>query len=151
MSHEHLKLSCPPYVVLSEAKELAGPDSRATGCIAAKHPRYPRLVRRQKRFFVYILMNKGGTTLYVGVTDNLLRRIEEHRSGEGSEFVRRYRVFRLVYFEEHFDAREAVLREKTIKGWKREKKEALIRTANPRLADLTDEAAHVIPLELGLG
>ena len=109
-------------------------------------------MRRSKRFFVYILMNRGGTTLYVGVTSDLLRRIEEHRSGTGSEFARRYHLTRLVYFEEFVDARKAVLREKQIKGWKRVRKEELIRSANPRLEDLADEAAQrMTALSLSLG
>lgn len=93
-------------------------------------------------YFVYILMNEGGTTLYIGVTSNLLRRVDEHRSGGGSEFTREYRVTRLVYYEEFGDVREALLREKQLKGWKRVRKEELIRAVNPHLVDLVDEAAR---------
>jgi len=61
-------------------------------------------------------MNKSGTTLYVGISNDLLRRVGEHRDGAGSEFARAYRTSRLVWFEEFRDVREALLREKQIKG-----------------------------------
>ena len=76
-----------------------------------------------RSYFVYILMNEGGTTLYIGVMSNLLRRVDEHRSGGGSEFTREYRVTRLVNYEEFRAVREALLREKQLKGWKRLRKE----------------------------
>lgn len=97
---------------------------------------------RQDCYFVYILMNGGGTTLYIGVTGNLLRRLEEHRSGTGSVFTATYKVTRLVYFEEFIDVRDALLREKQLKGWKRARKDELIRGVNPHLADLAEEAAR---------
>jgi len=97
---------------------------------------------RQRRFFVYILMNEGGTTLYIGVSNDLLRRLGEHQDAHGSGFTHAYSVTRLVYYEEFKDVREALLREKQLKGWKREKKEDLIRATNPHLLDLSDEAAR---------
>jgi len=99
-------------------------------------------MRRQKRFFVYILMNQGGTTLYIGVTNDLIRRTEEHRDASGEGFTQAYRITRLVYFEEFNDVREALLREKQLKGWKRTRKEELIRSVNPHLLDLSGEAAR---------
>ncbi len=89
-----------------------------------------------KSYYVYILTNAGGTTLYVGITNNLQQRINKHSSGLGGVFTRRYRVCRLLYFEERGDVRQAIAREKEIKGWRRSKKEALIRTMNPKLEDL---------------
>lgn len=96
---------------------------------------------RHNCYFVYILMNRGGTTLYIGVTNDLLRRLEEHKSGNGSVFTATYEVSRLVYFENFVDVRDALLREKQLKGWKRARKDELIRDVNPHLSDLAEEAA----------
>jgi putative endonuclease len=85
--------------------------------------------------FVYILASSG-STLYVGVTSNLLRRLAEHRAGIGGGFTRKYRTHRLVHAESFDTARDAILREKQIKGWKRERKIALIESANPGWEDL---------------
>lgn len=97
---------------------------------------------RRNCYFVYILMNGGGTTLYIGVTNDLLRRLEEHKSGNGSVFTAKYKVSRLVYFEDFLDVRDALLREKQLKGWKRSRKDELICGVNPHLADLAEEAAR---------
>jgi putative endonuclease len=88
-----------------------------------------------KRYWVYILASHS-RRLYVGVTNDLERRVREHRAGEGSAFTRRYHIHRLVYFEEHRDVRDAIHREKEIKGWTRAKKLALIESANPGWLDL---------------
>jgi putative endonuclease len=90
-------------------------------------------------FFVYILASRY-RTLYVGITNDLVARLAEHRSGEGSQFTARYKVTSLVYFEEWYDATQAITREKQLKGWRREKKIELIEEANPAWSDLTDEA-----------
>ncbi len=90
----------------------------------------------QKRYFVYILTNAGGTVLYVGFTNDLSGRVDEHAAGCGSAFTKKYRVHRLLYFEEYGDVRQAIAREKQIKGWRRSKKEVLIRSMNPRLENL---------------
>ncbi|MFA6958956.1 MAG: GIY-YIG nuclease family protein [Thermoanaerobaculia bacterium] len=99
---------------------------------------------RRYRYFVYIVMNQSGTTIYTGITNNILRRGTEHAAGDGSGFSSRYHTTRLVYFEVHTDVRDALAREKQIKGWRREKKETLIRSINPRLEDLFDEALRVM-------
>jgi len=88
-----------------------------------------------KRYWVYILASKS-RTLYTGVTNNLQRRVAEHRSGEGSKFTSRYRITRLVYCEETPDIREAITWEKRIKGWDRAKKIELIESRNPLWEDL---------------
>ena len=90
-----------------------------------------------RSYWVYILasISRG---LYVGVTNDIERRIQEHRSGAGSEFAARYRIRRLVYCEETPDIRAAIAREKQIKGWRRDKKIALIESANPSWVDLAD-------------
>ena len=87
-------------------------------------------------YYVYILTNGGGTVLYVGITNNLAARVDQHAAGEGGAFSRKYQLKRLLYFETYVDVRQAIAREKQIKGWSRRKKESLIRTMNPRLENL---------------
>jgi len=87
------------------------------------------------RFFVYILSSKS-RTLYVGVTRDLLRRILEHKSKSIPGFTTKYRIDRLVHFEESDFLMEAIRREKELKGWRRAKKVALIEQANPSWDDL---------------
>jgi len=91
--------------------------------------------------WVYILASGPGGTLYVGVTNNLARRIYEHRNGLVPGFTKRYGVKRLVYFEEHTTAPLAIQREKNIKHWPREWKIDLIVSMNPEWRDLYDEIA----------
>jgi putative endonuclease len=81
-------------------------------------------------------MTNHSRTLYIGVTNNLQRRIAEHRDGASGGFTRRYRINQLVYFEEYRDVRDAIQREKQIKAWRREKKIALIEQVNPHWDDL---------------
>jgi putative endonuclease len=89
--------------------------------------------------YVYIITNKPKGTLYIGVTNNLIRRIDEHRRKVGSEFAAKYNLTRLVHFETFLDIREAIAREKQLKGWRREKKVALIEEDNPLWEDLWEE------------
>ena len=88
-----------------------------------------------RQYWVYIVASKS-RTLYTGVTNNLLRRVHEHRTGNGSEFTGKYRITRLVHSEETNDIRVAIAREKEIKGWNRKKKLALIEATNPLWEDL---------------
>ena len=88
-------------------------------------------------FFVYVMTNRSGT-LYVGVTNNLQRRLLEHQRGLGS-FTSRYRLVKLIYYEATDGPYAAITREKQIKGWTREKKLALIRTENPAMKDLAPQ------------
>ena len=74
--------------------------------------------------------------MYIGVTNDLGRRVTEHRSGIGSEFVKKYKVTKLVYAEEFELIEEAIAREKQLKGWKRIRKNELVRAANPGWNDL---------------
>jgi putative endonuclease len=86
---------------------------------------------------VYIMTNRHRTVFYVGVTSDLQKRISEHRSGiHPSSFTKRYNVDRLVYFEMGRDIKSAIAREKQLKGWRREKKVALIESINPEWKDL---------------
>lgn len=76
--------------------------------------------------------------LYVGVMNDLARRVNEHKQGLIAGFTSRYRVTRLVYFEEFADIRDAIAREKEIKGWKRSRKTSLIERRNPTWEDLAE-------------
>ena len=87
---------------------------------------------------VYMLSNRRNGVLYTGVTNDLRRRLSEHRSGlDPSSFTARYHLKRLVYFETTPDIRAAIAREKQIKGWLRRKKVALIEAMNPDWRDLS--------------
>ena len=97
-------------------------------------------VRRQQQYWVYIATN-GSKTLYMGVTNDLPRRMYEHRNSLIPGFTSTYRIDRLVYFETTSDVRAAIAREKQIKGWRRERKLTLIEAANPKWADLSREWA----------
>lgn len=87
-----------------------------------------------KRYYVYILASRS-RNLYIGVTNNLLRRIVEHRLGLLPGFTSRYKIFRLVHYEVFGDVRLAIAREKEIKSWRREKKEWLVKKHNPTWVD----------------
>jgi len=88
--------------------------------------------------YVYILASARNGTLYVGVTNDLLRRVYEHREGTTPGFTARYGVKRLVWYETHGDVVEAIAREKSIKRWRRAWKMALIEKDNPQWLDLWD-------------
>jgi putative endonuclease len=91
-----------------------------------------------KQYYVYIMTNKSNTTLYTGMTNNLLRRIPEHKSGKDA-FTKKYRISKLVYFEYGDSAEGAILREKQIKAGSRQDKINLIISINPGWNDLYDE------------
>jgi putative endonuclease len=95
-----------------------------------------------KRYYVYIMTNRSGT-LYTGVTNDLTRRIAEHKQGTGSTFTTRYRITRLLYMEETDDIHAAIAREKQLKGWTRAKKLALIAAKNPKWVDLWEEIENL--------
>jgi putative endonuclease len=88
-------------------------------------------------YYVYILASKRHGTLYIGITNDLRRRMEEHRFGMGSKFVRQYRVLRLVYVETCDDPESAIRREKQLKKWNRDWKIRLIEEENLEWRDLT--------------
>jgi len=89
-----------------------------------------------RTYYIYIMSSRS-RTLYVGVTNDLARRVIEHKRGQVSGFTRTYRVTRLVYFEQFDDIRDAIAREKALKGWKRWRKVGLIEDRNPTWEDLT--------------
>ncbi|MEA2978875.1 MAG: putative endonuclease [Alphaproteobacteria bacterium] len=91
---------------------------------------------RDHSYFVYILASKIGGTLYVGVTNDLVRRIYEHRNGLADGFTKKYAIHRLVYFEQHSDIEAAIQKEKQLKNWNRAWKIRLIEETNPNWSDL---------------
>lgn len=92
-----------------------------------------------KKFHVYILASRKNGTLYVGVTNDLCRRLTEHRAATSSSFTGRYNVHRLVHVEVFDDPENAIRREKRLKEWKRSWKVALFESANPEWRDLSDD------------
>jgi putative endonuclease len=91
-----------------------------------------------KHYYVYIMSNRS-KTLYTGVTNNLQRRIYEHKHHLVAGYTSKYQITRLVYFEETSDVNAAIAREKHIKGWLRATKVALIESVNPDWRDLSEE------------
>ncbi len=89
-----------------------------------------------RQYWIYVLVSGSGNAMYIGVTGDLERRIWEHRNGQGSEFAKKYRTTRLVYSEEYDNPADAIAREKQLKGWRRERKNELVRTINPEFRDL---------------
>jgi putative endonuclease len=93
-------------------------------------------------YFVYIVTNVGRTVLYIGITNDLKRRLVEHfeNRGKPATFAGKYFCHKLVYYEHFQFANQAIDREKQLKGWSRKKKEALIETMNPTWAELNKVA-----------
>jgi putative endonuclease len=89
-------------------------------------------------YYVYILASRKNGTLYIGVTNDIARRVGEHRQSRGSRFVQKYRVTRLVHVETHEEIERAIPREKTMKEWPRAWKIRLIERSNPEWEDLYD-------------
>ena len=92
------------------------------------------------QYYVYILASATNVALYIGVTNDLLRRVYQHRNHlDPDSFTTKYKIHKLVYFEETSDVKSALEREKQLKGWRRSKKNALIETINPEWKDLYSE------------
>jgi putative endonuclease len=90
-----------------------------------------------KQYYVYVMTNRSGT-LYIGVTNDLARRVHQHKTKCVKGFTAKYNLTQLVYYETGEDIREAIAREKQLKGWRRSKKVALINSRNPEWNDLGD-------------
>lgn len=95
------------------------------------------------RYFVYILVNHHHNIMYIGLTDNLQRRIEEHKQKKMPGFTQRYNVDKLVYYELYTVAEEAAKREKQLKKWSRSKKNTLVETMNSAWKELTPPATQL--------
>ena len=99
-------------------------------------------------YYIYIITNKNHSVLYIGVTGNLEGRIGEHREQVMESFTKRYQVGKLLWYEDYPDPMSAILREKQLKGWRREKKIALINKMNPRWVDLYEELTDGYDVDL---
>ena len=89
--------------------------------------------------FVYIITNQSNKVLYIGVTNDVHRRLEEHRLGVNDSFSKKYGLNKLVFCEKHDNPEEAIAREKQLKKWIRKKKETLISSVNPDWEDLSEQ------------
>jgi len=103
---------------------------------------------QERHLYTVYIMASRSLTLYIGVTRNLARRTMEHKQHEIEGFTSKYRVERLVYYERFVDIRAAIEREKQLKGWRRDKKIALIRSKNPTWIDLAEEWGKPIQAEV---
>jgi len=93
---------------------------------------------REHKYWTYIMASKSGT-LYIGMTNSLERRVQEHKDGTHEGFASKYGCDRLVYWESFDDVRKAIDREKELKGWLRQRKIELIEAFNPRWEDLAEK------------
>jgi putative endonuclease len=92
-----------------------------------------------KEYYIYLLTNKHNNVLYAGVTNDLVRRIYEHKNKLQKGFTEKYNVDRLVYYEAYTGIVDAIAREKQIKGWSRKKKDDLVSQFNPEWKDLYED------------
>ncbi|MFA6547480.1 MAG: GIY-YIG nuclease family protein [Candidatus Magasanikbacteria bacterium] len=93
---------------------------------------------KKHNYYIYILSSDSGT-LYIGVTNNLERRLSEHKQKLIDGFTKKYSCHKLIYYEHYNDINNAIERETQLKKWRREKKEYLIKTINPTWKDLSSE------------
>ncbi len=102
-------------------------------------------MKKDHTYYTYILSNPARTTLYIGVTKNLSRRLKEHFENRGNVkyFSGRYYCYELVYYEIYQYVNDAIAREKQLKKWNRSKKNTLIKSTNPKLLSLNPEFIHV--------
>src|SRR5262244_1530379 len=94
---------------------------------------------RKHDYWVYILTNKYCTTMYIRITNEIVRRLYQHRYGEVDGFAKRYHLTRLVWLEHFRNVNDAIACEKKLKGWRRSRKIALVERMNPRWLDLSDD------------
>jgi putative endonuclease len=94
-------------------------------------------------FYTYIAACNSNTAIYIGVTGDLHQRMSQHHTGQGSVHTAKYRIRKLVYFEIHATLPEAIARERKLKRWRRDWKNALIRDFNPNWSDLTMEVSYL--------
>jgi len=96
-------------------------------------------MKQEFRFYVYVMSNYRRTSFYIGFSNNIIRRIIEHKNGFGSGFTKKYKLTDLVYCEFFQYVYDAINREKELKKWRREKKLILIKSLNPELKDLSQK------------
>jgi len=96
-----------------------------------------------KRYYVYLLASKRNSALYIGVTNNLISRVCEHKNNSIDGFTKNRGIHNLVYFEEYDNIRKAIAREKQLKKWKRQWKVRLIEESNPQWRDLYPDLIHI--------
>jgi putative endonuclease len=99
-------------------------------------------------YYVYILTNWNDNVMYIGITNNLERRAWEHKLKVISGFTQKYNVMKLVYFEEYADPESAILREKQLKRWRREKKNWLVNQINPEWKDLCEDPSTTLGMTI---
>ena len=95
-----------------------------------------------KTYYVYMMTSARNTALYTGITNDINRRVAEHKSGAVPGFTQKYCCHKLVYYEEYSDVLQAIIREKVIKKYSRAKKDALINKFNPEWEDLAVAASY---------
>ena len=96
-------------------------------------------MKQLQYYYVYMLTNWNNRVIYTGVTNNLERRLYEHKNGVADGFTKKYNVHKLVWFEYTTDVCSAIEKEKQIKGWRRSKKNALVEENNPTWRDLSED------------
>jgi putative endonuclease len=99
-------------------------------------------------YYVYIVTNKNNSVLYIGVTSFLEGRMHDHRERLIEGFTKRYQATKLIFYEDYPDPTSAIHREKQLKGWRREKKIALIERMNPRWVDLFEQIIEGMDMQL---
>ena len=99
----------------------------------------------RENFYVYIMACTNRSTIYIGMTNSLLARVQQHRRQEGVGFSAQYHTLHLVYYEHFNDVRDTIARETQLKKWRREKKNWLIEKMNPRWEDLSFEIIEQLP------
>lgn len=92
-----------------------------------------------RTYSVYIMASPNNGVLYIGVTNDLVRRVWEHKNNKGSSFTTRYNCVKLVYYEDYNNISTAIEREKNLKNWKRSWKDELIYSVNPDMRDLSED------------
>ena len=127
------------HTSLRGAKRRGNPYTDRAHVIARSEATWQSLTLNETqmdKYYIYFMSNKYDSVLYVGVTNNLERRVIEHRTGNSDAFTARYNCSKLVYYEEYSSIDEAIAREKQIKSWNRARKEKLIDSMNPEHKEL---------------
>ncbi|MCK5466700.1 GIY-YIG nuclease family protein [Candidatus Parcubacteria bacterium] len=96
-------------------------------------------MQKEYNFYIYILTNYSKTVLYIGFTNDIIRRTIEHKNDLGCKFTKKYKLKYLIYFEQCEDVYSMMERKKEIKKWRRKKKDNLVKSTNPNLNDLSDK------------